>query len=297
MININAFDIFILILLLIAIFDLFTMNTLTKKLTELILSQFPFYKKTTREPLKSITKAFKDLGNQIKKEVTKAVNAIKKEMNKIKDAILGIFNKIESTFNEITRVLNSIPGRMKKIERGFALSMGAIGLEFENLGKGLNTGFRATFDLIGEGGKTAIGAMECGIEKASWLPQCFPVYIFDGFIWFYTMLFKSIMNAAELYFGFKENYGINYRVVLDYAYNMLEQMDAYAYSFSGVHFMKYPEFILNNCYRCKQLQNTNFIAKAKKVNYAFNEELPRLLNEPIGKFKEAQHEFESAFAP
>jgi len=220
---------------------------------------------------------------------------VRNELFNIKRSILSIFDEIQDTFGEIARILNTIPGRMRKIESGFKKSMDAIGLELENLGKGLGMGFMSTFDLIGEGGKVSLGALECGVDKIEWLPACFPVYLFDMFIYFNKMLFKSLMNASELYFGFKDNYGLNYRVILDKMEEFLLQMDEYAYSFSGIHFMKYPEFILNNCYRCKQLEDSKLIEKSRNVNRIFNQEIPRLLNEPVYRFREAEMDFKQAF--
>lgn len=251
--------------------------------------------KNVIEPFKKIEKTFIDLFNKIKSEVTKLIDIVRKALNDIKKQIFGIFREIESTFNDILDILNSIPRRLRNIERGFKISMDAIGMELDNLGKGLGSGFISTFDLIGEGGKTAIGALECGVEKIEWFAPCFPVYLFDMFIYFNKLMFKSIMNAAELYFGFKENYGLNYRVILDYMEDFLQRMDDYAYSFSGVHFMQYPEFILNNCYRCKQLNDSKLKEKSNRVNYVFNRRIPQLLNEPVYKFKEAEREFNRAF--
>lgn len=238
---------------------------------------------------------FKDLGKKIKAGVDKAINAVKKEVNKIKDQILGIFNKIEEAFREISRVLRSIPGRMANIERGFQLSMEAIGDEVENLGKGLGLGFKTTFDVIGETGIYTVNALECGVNKIEYLPQCFPIYLWDGFIGLLKVMFKSIMNAAELYIGFKRNFGIDMHFYMNYMYSMLMEMDKIAYNMSGFHFMKYPEFILNRCYRCKGLDSSKIISKSKEVGRAWNQELPRLLNEPVYKFKRAQDKFESAF--
>lgn len=241
---------------------------------------------------------FTDIGNKIKNGVNKAINSLKNEMNKIKNQILGVFQKIEDAFNEISSVMSSIPGRMANIEKGFKISMEAIGDEIENLGKGIGAGFQKTFDLIGETGNLTINAMECGIDKINYLPECFPVYLFDTFFYFTKLMFRSILNAAELYIGFKKNFGVDMNFYLDYMYDILVYMDKTAYNMTGFHFMQYPDFILNKCYRCRQPLNTEkVVAKSKEVSRAFNDDLPRLLNEPAQKFKTAQRSFEAAFQP
>ncbi len=251
-----------------------------------------FYGKTIRE-----YNVFKDIANKIKNGVMKAINKLKDEVNKIKDQIVGIFNKIEDAFNEISSVLLSIPKRLSNIEKGFRLSMEAIGEEVENLGKGLGLGFTKTFDLIGESGSLTINAMECGIDKINYLPQCFPVYIFDMIIYFNKLIFKSIMNAVDLYIGFKRNFGIDIQQSMNYFYDTLMYLDKILHHMTGFHFMNYPDFILNRCYRCRQSVDTEkIINKSKEVNKAFNEDLPRMLNEPIAKFKDAQRSFEDAFS-
>ena len=265
--------------------------TLNIKTTHTTIYEY-FYGKKIRE-----YNVFKNIANKIKDGVMRAVNKLKGEIEKIKNQVLGIFNKIEDTFNEISKVLLSIPKRLSNIERGFRLSMEAIGDEVENLGKGLGLGFMKTFDLIGESGTLTINAMECGIDKINYLPQCFPIYVFDMIIYFNKLIFKSIMNAVELYIGFKRNYGIDMNLYMNYFYDTLIYLDKMVHKMTGFHFMRYPDFIMKRCYRCRQNVDTSkIIKKSKEVGRAFNEDLPRMLNEPVAKFKNAQRSFEDAFS-
>jgi hypothetical protein len=193
---------------------------------------------------------------------------------------------------EIVDQFNLIPVRIHLINSGFKKSGRAIGLEFKNLGIGLDAGFNDTFDLIGTGGKMGIEYILCGLDKLLNLPLCIIFYVFDMCRAVFGWFFRSLICAIETYFDLKDRFGIDLDQQIDKMKERMLHLDDYVYKFSGFHIFRYPEYIENHCYKC----NMNTVAKqvtdqAKQVNYDFYHYLPELMKEPTYLFREAGADF------
>ena len=123
---------------------------------------------------------------------------------------------------------------------------GAINKEFKKLGdtitKPIKTEFTKLGDAIAKTFKQIIGYFKCGIDKIKNLPNCIFFYFIDVIfgVWF---LFWGLL--ASVIPGLKD--------VGKMISKGIRTLDSYVYKYADFHINRYPERILNKCYKCPKV--------------------------------------------
>lgn len=235
---------------------------------------------------KNIERAFTDLGHDIKGGIDKAGREIKGGLEKvktglekagddIKNGLLAPLKPLIEFFQKIDRFFKSIPCRIKHFNSGFKEFGIGLKMQFDNLGKGLKLGFSDIFSLIGTLGT-------CGIHFIKNLGNCIFYYILEmiGHI-IYTIFFVFPMYVI------KSITGADMMSYVEQLWKLFYYFDRLLYSMTKMHFMHYPDSIVQQCYTC------NFMDKVVKINEDWNHTIPKLLNEPICHFKRSGKHFQS----
>jgi hypothetical protein len=211
-----------------------------------------------------------DIGKEMRKTFEKPFNKMKEEIGGPLNEIFGIVKKINDAFN-------SIPRRARALQGGFEKSVKGIELEFVNLGKSLDIGFSDIFDLIGTVGK-------CGIDTIKNIRTCMIWYIIDLIgSTLYSIIVVLPVFITRMITGF------DLQPFVDIVNNTLEYIDSLFFDYTCYLIFHLSDWVTKLCYTCKYQE------KVDKIIVDFHETIPKLLDEPGQKFKEAKHDFDSIF--
>jgi hypothetical protein len=86
-----------------------------------------------------------------------------------------------------------------------------------------------------------------------------------------------------MFFGVKKMVGISCVEMLLFGIDLMEKFDEFVHRHTGVHLFHYPDFIINMCYRCTAMGDTQEFSKTSQK--IFNDVfvmLPNNIFGPIG---------------
>ncbi len=196
---------------------------------------------------------------------------------KVKDDVGGPIEKIFAIVKEIDKAFNSIPRRANAFKSAFDRVGEGIKLQFVNLGKSLEIGFRDIFDLVGTVGN-------CGIKTIQNLRICVIWYIFDLVgCTLYNIIVVLPVFITRMITGF------DLQPFVNTVHDALEYIDSLFFDLSCFHLIHYPPWVIDYCYTC------NFDNKVNKINKDWTETIPYLMRQSTQKFLLAESEFKSVF--
>ena len=216
----------------------------------------------------------------------------------------------DSANNEQVRASLENDIRTKKMNKDSILSMifkiVPIGINIVKRGKTLAVGFKdtavGTVKLIKNLAllSTVIGldAIEFGFEFFNYLfkllfcivtmiwnfPKCLIFYIVHGFLLFALSGLLSILFLFDVFLMVKLITGTSCIEVFIMVLDKLSELDELCYSYFSFHIIRYPESILNMCYRCNSMGNTDRFNRvsSRMFNYIFIT-IPEKIGGPIGE--------------
>ena len=199
--------------------------------------------------------------------------------DKIKDAFKPL-NDIKEFMDKIGRFFESIPGRINNFIGAFKEVGDGINLEFVNLGKSLDMGLRDVFNVVGR-------AATCGISMIKNFRNCILYYLMD---WIGKCLYNLFVEFPVFIIKLVTSGKVDLKpIVVDRIVNVFKKLDKMLHKKTGVHFMHFPDSVVNMCYSC------SFDKEVAQLTHDWTDTIPNLLNEPAQKFTDAKHKFESVF--
>jgi hypothetical protein len=210
----------------------------------------------------------------------KIKDAFERPFNDMKDAITKPFNDIKEFMDKIGRFFESIPRRINDFIGAFREVGDGINLEFVNLGKSLDLGLLDVFNVVGR-------AATCGIDMIKNFRNCILYYLLD---WIGKMMYGVFVEFPVFIIKMVSGGKVDLKpIVVDKIVNIFKKLDKMLHKSTGVHFMHFPDSVLNMCYYC------SFDKEVAQLTHDWTDTIPNLLNEPAQKFTNAKHKFESVF--
>ena len=221
--------------------------------------------------------------------------------------MVNFIKKIKEAFEKIKRVFESLKKIGPKIKKFFKrFEYAAYGIRDSVVGTAIAvkniaiTSGLAVADFFTYGFESARYGYfwtECAIEKLKSLKWCFVFYLFDMVLYFMFMIILSICFVIDVFF-FRKIFGVSLVKLIYKAIKEVMRTDEMIYSYTGFHIARYPDVILDLCYRCK---NNPDIERVNQAYDTLEDDLynrfPRLQNEYINKFIEAGQWFADTVAP
>jgi hypothetical protein len=213
------------------------------------------------------------IGDQIK-------DAFERPFNKMKEDITKPFDEIKAFFDKIGRFFDSIPRRINDFIGAFHEVGAGISLEFDNLGKSLDLGLNDVFRVVGR-------ATTCGIDMIKNFRNCILYYILD---WIGKMMYGVFVEFPVFIIKLATAGKVDLKpMAVDKIVDIFKKLDDLLYKSTGVHFMHFPDSVINMCYSC------SFDEEVAKLTHDWNDTIPNLMREPAQKFIDAKYKFESVF--
>lgn len=206
------------------------------------------------------------------------------------------FTKIFRAFSKFGKMISRFFGRFKYIKRGFVALGPAFGTMFKNIGVMAGGVFINTFQYLETLGEYTVDWIRCTSEKLKNIYYCIFFYILDTFIYFNLVLLQSTCVLLDEIFRIKRLFGTSLEDLFEQSIKQLKDVDGMLYSYVGIHFLQYPDIILDMCYRCKKQPNKEKLRKRKeKFNYDFYVKFPKKADEISRRFKAVGDNFKKFF--
>jgi ElaB/YqjD/DUF883 family membrane-anchored ribosome-binding protein len=257
----------------------------------------------------NVKSAITDQVDNVKSAITDQVDTVEKSIKNVVSVVTkkvdSIAKKADGVLKTATRTLSKRAGMMFDATQDFG---DALKSEFENLGKAVKIGA----DDVGQLFKIIVAKLfpylkkffgesvgsraKCAWQKFIDIPHCSKYYFWDAFtsalygifILFPAGIIKFTTKMDALKLVKKIQYGITYA-------------DKYIHKFLGFYILRWSDKIRDRCFRCTDLKpmpefpTKDFKDHANKMKQTYKKEIPKLLKEPVGKFKESGFKFKSVF--
>ena len=213
---------------------------------------------------------------------------------------MNFFQKIKKTFDDLKNVGRKIQKFFKKFQYfgdGIRHSFEGVGIAIKN---GAIMSALTVADVFVYGFETARYGYfwtECAIERLKNLKWCVVFYFFDILLYFIFMIILSFCFLMDVFF-FRKLFGVSLVKLVYKALKEVMRVDEMIYSYMGFHIARYPDVILDLCYKCKNKPNIERVNQAyDTMEDDFYNKFPRLQHEFNRKFVNASSSFADAFAP
>lgn len=124
----------------------------------------------------------------------------------------------------------------------------------------------------------------CAVGKILDTPKCVTFYFIDVVVFVMIMCVVSILFMIDMIFMIKYWVGISLVELFMMMMKMFELIDKMVYNYTSVHIFRYPEPIINLCYKCSVMGDTrSFRAAAGSMFNDIFVLLPTNIGEPIGE--------------
>jgi hypothetical protein len=179
---------------------------------------------------------------------------------------MGGIEDIGKTIEKGFGVFKEIGERMKRIKNGFEDIGNGIKNEFVGLGDGLAIGvtditrlFEYVFIFTGS-------YINCGIHYLTNLKKCLFYYLMD------TIGQLMYLPIRVTLWGFNVIMPNNKALkdLVDYIWNMVEELDKLIYGFAGFHICHWSRGIRQQCYVCRRLKQRVIVRQGDRVNDDFS---------------------------
>jgi ribosomal protein L12E/L44/L45/RPP1/RPP2 len=97
----------------------------------------------------------------------------------------------------------------------------------------------------------------CTVQKLTDIPKCAVFYFIDVVIFIVVAVIVSILFMIDMIFMIKSWVGMSCVELFFMAIGMIKVLDELIYSYAEVHVFRYPEPIINLCYRCSTMGDTS----------------------------------------
>ena len=255
-------------------------------------------KSTITDQVDNVKSTITDQVDNVEKSIKNIVSVVTKKVD-------SIAKKADGVLKTATRTLSKRARMMFDATEDFG---DALKLEFENLGKAVKIGaedvgqlfkiiIAKLFPYLKKFFGESVGSRaKCAWKKFLDIPHCSKYYIWDAFtsalyglfILFPAGIIKHTTNMDALKLVKKIQYGI-------------ACADKYIHTFLGFYILRWSDKIRDRCFRCTDLKpmpdfpTKDFKDHADKMKQTYKKEIPKLLKQPVGKFRESGLKFKSVF--
>lgn len=124
----------------------------------------------------------------------------------------------------------------------------------------------------------------CTVQKLTDIPKCVVFYFIDVVIFLVVAVIVSILFMIDMIFMIKSWVGISCVETFFMAIGMITVIDELVYSHASFHVFRYPDPIINLCYRCSTMGDTSgFWAAAGRMFDDIFVMLPSGIGDPISE--------------
>jgi hypothetical protein len=144
--------------------------------------------------------------------------------------------------------------------------------------------FIDTFTFVAEGFYFVFTLLLCGVLNLGNLHKCILFYLFDLFLLAIYMIIVSVLLLIDVFFNVKQYTGISCVEELNIIIDTIPVLDDIIYQMTTIHLFRYPDFIINLCYRCELMGDTKpFFDTAHKFNYDATQLVPTSIGRAISE--------------
>lgn len=97
----------------------------------------------------------------------------------------------------------------------------------------------------------------CTVQKLTDIPKCVVFYFIDVVIFIVIAVIVSILFMIDMIFMIKYWVGMSCVELFFMALGMIKSLDELIHSYASVHMFRYPDPIINLCYRCSTMGDTS----------------------------------------
>ena len=179
---------------------------------------------------------------------------------------MGGIEDIGKTIEKGFGVFKEIGERMKRIKNGFEDIGNGIKNEFIGLGDGLAIGVTDITRLLEYVFIFTGSYINCGMYFLTNLKSCLFYYFMD------TIGQLMYLPIRITLWGFKAIMPKNKALkdLVDYTWNMVEELDKLIYGFAGFHISHWSRGIRKQCYVCRRLKQHVIVRQGDRVNDDFS---------------------------
>jgi hypothetical protein len=142
--------------------------------------------------------------------------------------------------------------------------------------------FIDTFTFMAQGFYFVFTLLLCGVLNLGNLHKCILFYLFDLFLLAIYMIIVSVLLLIDVFFNVKQYTGISCVEELNIIIDTIPVLDDIIYQMTTIHLLRYPDFIINLCYRCELMGDTKpFFDTAHKFNYDATQLVPTRIGRAI----------------
>jgi hypothetical protein len=124
----------------------------------------------------------------------------------------------------------------------------------------------------------------CTVQKLTDIPKCVVFYFIDVVIFIVIAVIVSILFMIDMIFMIKYWVGMSCVETFFMAVGMIKVLDELIYSYASVHVFRYPDPIINLCYRCSTMGDTSgFWTAAGRMFDDIFVMLPSGIGDPISE--------------
>lgn len=258
-------------------------------------------------PKKWIDQGIQQAQNEIKKAVidpiVNVINSIGDEFNRVKDRLSNIDGAIGDLFYEVERTLkdfvddayaelkapfegidsliqdfqrmicwfNTLPTRIALVMSGIDHIFLGIGEQLDLYIQAFELGVDETGTLFNYSAVFLKSYLDCIEKFIVNLYKCFFYYIVD-------LLLKLMYLPVILILWIFSLFGFNGYKTERRFWNTMKKVDAFFYQNLKFHILEFPESVKNDCYRCTRLRKEVVDYQGNRLDYVFNEEMPKIVN-------------------
>lgn len=124
----------------------------------------------------------------------------------------------------------------------------------------------------------------CTVQKLTDIPKCVVFYFIDVIIFLVVAVIVSILFMIDMIFMIKYWVGMSCVEIFFMSIGMIKVIDEHIYSYASFRVFRYPDPIINLCYRCSTMGDTSgFWAAAGRMFDDIFVMLPSGIGDPISE--------------
>lgn len=254
----------------------------------------------TAEGNKLFTQISNDISNPIsslESDITSFPDKIKKPIKtfiktSIEDPIMKLISGIDVMITDFIRIicfLKTTPRRLHHLGNAFDNVFKGVSEEFVALGYAFELGYDSISSLVYHTTIFIDTYLKCTVKILSNSLECLPFYIID--------IIGQILYipVRVTLWAFNTFLKINLYHTEKKIWKGLLDIDKFLYTYTGIHIVKYPANIRNNCYTCVVLKDKVLKQQKENVDHTFKKKIPQQLNNNSA-FSNANQQFKDTFA-
>ena len=219
------------------------------------------------EKIENIPTFIEDIFDGIMGEIERIAQ---EKLDELKKPFQGIDNMIQD-FQRMLCWFNTLPTRIALVMSGIDHIFQGIGEQLDLYIQAFELGVDETGTLFNYSAVFFKSYLDCIEKFIVNLYKCFFYYIVD-------LLLKLMYLPVILILWIFSLFGFNGYKTERRFWNTMKKVDAFFYQNLKFHILEFPESVKNDCYRCTRLRKEVVDYQGNRLDYVFNEEMPKIVN-------------------